>query len=170
MTCTVAPLFLFQGFPDCKSWCPASKPVPPSYTGLTIHPSYDNDKEYWEGESIKYVCNDTTLGIDRNDTTEKTFQCLIDEPTGRFAVPKNGSEWPACLKRTTTPHPAILSAFSLVRSRSDHNLIDEETRKAYISERNAGDEDYYLTKLIPALVREFQFHIKYFRLRTRINT
>ena len=65
---------------------------------------------------MTYRCNDTTLGINRNSTTEVTYTCVIDEPTGRFNVPRAdlGEAWPACLERTTTPHPGAVATLDTI--------------------------------------------------------
>ena len=48
--------------------------------------------------------------------------------------------------------PAIVVAVSQFLTDSDRVLIETKTRELYISERNAGDEDYLLTVLLPCLI------------------
>ena len=72
---------------------------------------------------MTYRCNDTTLGINRNNTQEISFECVIDEPNGRFNIPRENGTWPACLEMTTTPHPAIPLAFGIVRRASDRRCV-----------------------------------------------
>ena len=47
---------------------------------------------------------------------------------------------------------AIILAVSQFLTDADRVLIETKTRELYISERNAGDEDYTLTVLLPCII------------------
>ena len=51
---------------------------------------------------------------------------------------------------------AIKTALSQFLTRSDKDLIDRKTRELYLSERNQGDHNLYLTILLPCFVCKFK--------------
>jgi len=86
-------------FPECWSWCPAEKPLPPYSSGLLLSEEHDNDREYWQFENISYYCNDSSLGVNHSPTqTELVRACLPSEPYGYYNVPRVdlNETWPSC--------------------------------------------------------------------------
>ena len=62
---------------------------------------------------------------------------------------------------------AILLAVAQSLFSSDNDLIDRKTQEHYLSEKYAGDEDYHVTVLTPALLckQTLTFKSKFFLIR-----
>ena len=96
--------------PDCLAWCPAEKPIPPNDTGLVIDPDHDNLQEFWEGQELRYICQDPSLGADASADNFKIYKCKRDVPKGRYNTPRVelNETWPICQPKTTTVKPRKL--------------------------------------------------------------
>ena len=60
------------------------------------------DKELWEGELIRYKCENTTLVIDNTKgLLKKEYQCQLN---GEYDTPDNtGHLWPECTEQPVDP-------------------------------------------------------------------
>lgn len=66
--------------------------------------SFIFSSEYWENAKIRYMCNDTSLGIDGSGSSYHDYMCVPDEEIGRYNTPResHNETWPVCQDRTTT--------------------------------------------------------------------
>ena len=67
---------------------------------------FNHCREYFDGDLITYVCLDSMLGAD-GGPNQVRYRCIHEtsKAVGYYDVPKNISEWPYCIKRTTTIQP-----------------------------------------------------------------
>ena len=85
--------------------CPVEKPTPPERPNAQLigDETYGNwDKELWEGELIRYKCENTSLVIDNTKgLLKKEYQC---KPSGDYDTPDNaGHFWPECTEQPVDP-------------------------------------------------------------------
>ena len=64
-------------------------------------------REYSAGETLTYICFDSTLGVDAGSSNKIEYQCKHDRQyaLGEYDVPKEDELWPVCQPKTTTVKP-----------------------------------------------------------------
>merc|ERR1719322_750511 len=131
-----------ENFPSCRSWCPATKPMPPATSGLVYVNGTDADgspwpadREFWSGESITYGCIDPAEGVDASDSPTVTFECKSLSATAN-----------------ATYQTPIRLALSQLLGANDVALIERKTEEAYYNDLNRGDVDYAVVVLVPCLI------------------
>ena len=95
----------FEDWDRCRMKCPVEKPIPPTRPNAQLQgdESYGNwDKELWEGEIIRYKCENQTLVIDNTKgLLKKEYQCQLD---GNYDTPDyTGHLWPECTEQPVDP-------------------------------------------------------------------
>ena len=90
-------------WPNCRKPCPLALPAPDAVSAMR---AVDPKTRVPEGKFGQYVCNDTSLGVDKGPSEFLNVLCQCDEATGAcsYDVPPDG-EWPRCKSRTTTVSP-----------------------------------------------------------------
>ena len=89
-------------WPQCVESCPIRIPyVPLNKTGLI---GVQGMNTVPSGKYGRYICQDTTLGVDRGPS--EYFQVACNEE-GNYEVPKKVRDWPICMIRTTTMSPVL---------------------------------------------------------------
>ena len=91
-----------RNWPTCVRFCPIRMPYKPlSKTGLV---GVEGLNTVPSGKYGRYICQDTSLGVDRGPSEFFKVQC---NPDGYYDVPKNVRDWPICMARTTTMSPVL---------------------------------------------------------------
>ena len=74
---------------------------------MTFKTYFCLSREYIEGESLTYVCLDSTLGVSSGPSAKIQYKCIHDIPysLGYYDVPEDEKLWPTCVRKTTTVAP-----------------------------------------------------------------
>lgn len=135
-------------WPTCVAPCWRRLPVPPGKTGLSpvVPPNTIPAGQYG-----KYICNDTTLGVNQGPSEYFPVMCRSDST---YAVPIES--WPVCQARTTTISPVLSLGLKGMLKRYTDRL--EYRYKAYQwqdgdeNSKPVEGENYMTTVTIPSLL------------------
>ena len=77
------------------------------YSRFFITRSAFSFREYSVGETLTYICFDSTLGVDAGPSNKIEYKCKHETPyiLGEYDTPKDDGLWPVCQRKTTTVKP-----------------------------------------------------------------
>ena len=70
--------------------------------------------EYWQYETLTYLCNDEELGLEASNNITIEYSCDHYYPVGNYTAPQKELDWPNCMERTTTIKPRKILRYLLI--------------------------------------------------------
>ena len=71
-------------------------------------------REYWQYETLTYLCNDEELGLEASNNITIEYSCDHYYPVGNYTAPQKELDWPNCMERTTTIKPRKLLRYLFI--------------------------------------------------------
>ena len=71
-------------------------------------------REYWQYETLTYLCNDEELGLEASNNITIEYSCDHYYPVGNYTAPQKELDWPNCMERTTTIKPRTILRYLLI--------------------------------------------------------
>ena len=72
-------------------------------------------REYWQYETLTYLCNDEELGLEASNNITIEYSCDHYYPVGNYTAPQKELDWPNCMERTTTIKTRKILRYLLIK-------------------------------------------------------
>ena len=147
-----------RNWPTCVRFCPIRIPYKPlNKTGLVGVEGWNTVPS---GKYGQYICQDTSLGVDRGPSEFFKVTCNAD---GYYDVPQKLRDWPICMARTTTMSPVLPVALKNMMSAYTQRLEFRLEAYAWTGDgpRFEPKSENYLLKIVAPVAGSKNF-IHYF--------